>query len=99
MHAASNLLYAVVSLLWLLLVTRGFSHTSTPTSSFAPQGKYADAEALLKSSLDIQEKALGPNHPEVATSLNEMAGLFEAQVRVATPPPPCNLPSTFNKAC
>jgi len=34
------------------------------------QGQYAKAEPLHKRALAIREKALGPNHPDVATSLN-----------------------------
>ncbi len=43
------------------------------------QGKYAQAEPLHKRSLAIREKALGPNHPSVATSLNNLAALYEVQ--------------------
>ena len=45
------------------------------------QGRYADAEPLYKRSLAINEKALGPDHPDVATSLNNLAVLYEAQGR------------------
>ncbi len=37
------------------------------------QGKYAEAEPLNKRALAIMEKALGPEHPGVATSLNNLA--------------------------
>jgi Tfp pilus assembly protein PilF len=40
------------------------------------QGQYAQAEPLYKRSLAIMEKALGPEHPAVATSLENMAVLF-----------------------
>jgi len=44
------------------------------------KGRYAEyeAEALLKRerALAIQEKALGPDHPHVATSLNNLAALY-----------------------
>ncbi|CAN0535323.1 unnamed protein product, partial [Laminaria digitata] len=43
------------------------------------QGNYAEAGPLYKRSLAIDEKALGPEHPNVATSLNNLAGLFETQ--------------------
>jgi CHAT domain-containing protein/lipopolysaccharide biosynthesis regulator YciM len=43
------------------------------------QGKYNEAEPLAKRSLDIFEKALGPNHPDVATSLNNLAQLYYSQ--------------------
>ena len=45
------------------------------------QGKYDQAEPLYKRSLAIDEKVYGPDHPEVATDLNNWAGLLEAQVR------------------
>ena len=45
------------------------------------QGRYADAEPLFKRSLAINEKALGPEHPNVATSLNNLAALYESQGR------------------
>jgi hypothetical protein len=35
-------------------------------------GKYPDAEPLYKRALAIREKALGPNHPDVATALNDL---------------------------
>ena len=37
------------------------------------------AEPLHKRSLAILEKALGPEHPAVATSLNDLAKLYRAQ--------------------
>ncbi|CAB1113194.1 unnamed protein product [Ectocarpus sp. CCAP 1310/34] len=45
------------------------------------QGKYDDAEPLNERSQTIREKVLGPEHPDVAQSLNNRAGLLEAQVR------------------
>ena len=32
--------------------------------------------------MEIFEKVYGPNHPNVATTLNDRAGLFKAQVRM-----------------
>ncbi len=37
---------------------------------------YVTAEPLLNRALDIREKALGPDHPDVATSLNNIAELY-----------------------
>jgi hypothetical protein len=42
---------------------------------YKDQSRYADAEPLLKRSLAIREKALGPNHPHVAQSLNNLGNL------------------------
>ena len=43
------------------------------------QGKYEEAEPLYQRALAIKEKALGPDHPDVATSLNNLALLYKAQ--------------------
>src|ERR671925_51543 len=42
-------------------------------------GKYSDAEPLYQRSLLILQKILGPEHPRVATSLNNLAALYRAQ--------------------
>ena len=45
------------------------------------RGLYGDAEPLFQRSLAILEKALGPDHPDVATSLNNLATLYRNQGR------------------
>ena len=40
------------------------------------QGKYDDALPIALRALAIREKALGPEHPEVARSLNNVAELY-----------------------
>ena len=40
-------------------------------------GRYGDAEPLLEQSLAIRKKALGPEHPDVAESLNNLALLYQ----------------------
>jgi tetratricopeptide (TPR) repeat protein len=47
------------------------------------QGQYAKAEPLYQRSLAIREKALGPEHPDVAQSLNNLAALYKAQGQYA----------------
>ena len=51
------------------------------------QGRYSDAEPLYKRSLSIREKALGPDHPDVGTTLNNLAGLYRAQGRYSDAEP------------
>jgi Tfp pilus assembly protein PilF len=51
------------------------------------QGRYAEAEPLLKRALAIRETALGPDHPDVATSLNNLAMVYEGQGRHAEAEP------------
>ena len=40
------------------------------------QGQRRQAEPLYERALAIREKALGPNHPDVAESLNNLAVLY-----------------------
>ena len=47
------------------------------------QGKYAEAEPLYQRSLTIVEKALGPEHPDVATTLDNYAALLRKTDRNA----------------
>jgi len=43
------------------------------------QGKYVEAELLYQRALAINEKALGPSHPDTATTLNNLVGLYQNQ--------------------
>jgi tetratricopeptide (TPR) repeat protein len=43
--------------------------------SLVYQKRFGDAEAMLKSALAAREKVYGPNHPRVASSLNELGTL------------------------
>jgi CHAT domain-containing protein/Tfp pilus assembly protein PilF len=51
------------------------------------EGRYADAIPLAKEVLAIREEALGPDHLDVATSLNNLAGLYQQQGRYAEAEP------------
>src|SRR5262249_1004110 len=51
------------------------------------QGRYSDAEPLYKRSLATREKALGPDHPDVAVSLNNLAELYRTQGRYSDAEP------------
>ena len=50
-------------------------------NAYKAQGRYPEAEPLHKRSLAISEKVLGPDHPAVATSLNNLAELYRTQGR------------------
>jgi tetratricopeptide (TPR) repeat protein len=43
---------------------------------YREQGKYPHAEPLFQRALAISEKTLGPNHPNVATGLENLAQLY-----------------------
>src|SRR5262249_18473979 len=51
------------------------------------RAQYAEAEPLCKRALDIREKALGPEHPDTANSLNNLAALYYSQGRYAEAEP------------
>ena len=50
---------------------------------YRDQARYAEAEPLHKRALAIREKALGAEHPDVATNLNNLAELYRDQARYA----------------
>jgi tetratricopeptide (TPR) repeat protein len=51
------------------------------------QGKYNEAIPLAEQALAIRKKQLGDNHPDTATSLNNLAGLYRSQGRYAEAEP------------
>ena len=46
-------------------------------------GRHAEAEPLYKQAMEIRRTALGERHPDYATSLNNLAGLYDAMGRQA----------------
>lgn len=42
-------------------------------------GNYQESEKFLKRALELREKSLSPEHPDVAQSLNNLAGLYMEQ--------------------
>ncbi len=54
---------------------------------YRDQGKYAEAEPLYRRALAIDEKALGPEHPDVGQSLNNLAEGYHSQGRYAEAEP------------
>jgi len=47
---------------------------------FQKLGDYAQARPLYERILAIRERACGPDHPNTAMSLNNLAGLFKPRV-------------------
>lgn len=58
----------------------GNSIVYVTVSLLVEQGNIIAAELLYKRSLDIQERALGPDHPAVTTTLTNFAQLLVQQV-------------------
>lgn len=61
-------------------VCRQFPHRNHCLRIFLLQGKFFAASLLCNRSLDIRETALGPEHQDVAESLNNLTELLRAQV-------------------
>src|SRR5205823_2005317 len=53
------------------------------------QGKYAEAAPLYERALRIRENVLGPDHPDVADTLYNLAALYRTQRQVAKALPLC----------
>jgi len=54
---------------------------------YLAEGKYAQAELVYKRALAIEEKALGPDHPDLAKSLHNLALLYATQGQYAQAEP------------
>ena len=50
-------------------------------------GKYDRAVVVAKKALEVAEENVGPNHPDVATSLNNLAELYDTQGQYAQAEP------------
>ena len=64
------------------------STSTTSLCSTTLQGHFAEAEPLYKRALAIAEKALGADHPNVGTTLNNLAEMYRAQGHDAEAEPP-----------
>jgi CHAT domain-containing protein/Tfp pilus assembly protein PilF len=51
------------------------------------EGKYAEALPLAQSAVELAQKTVGADHPETATSLNNLAFLYESQGQYAKAEP------------
>jgi Tetratricopeptide repeat len=54
---------------------------------YGEQTRFAEAEALLRRALAIDERSFGADHPEVATDLNNLASLLQATNRLGEAEP------------
>ena len=54
---------------------------------FDARAQYGRAERMSRAALAIGERSLGPDHPEVATRLNNLAGLLKATNRLSEAEP------------
>ena len=56
-------------------------------SSLSQKGQYGEAEVVAKKALEVAERTAGPEHPDVATSLNNLALLYDTQGKYAEAEP------------
>lgn len=57
----------------------GLRHRAALASLLQAQGDFVAARPLFERTLAIYERVLGPEHPDTATSLNNLAHLLQAQ--------------------
>ena len=60
-------------------------------------GQYDRAVVVAKKALEVAEKNVGPNHPDVATSLNNLALLYHTQGQYASAEPLYKRALTINE--
>ena len=60
----------------VLIIRKPRSPSTGSPESCRSNGNYTAAEPLLLRALAIREKRLGPEHTEVATTLNNLAALY-----------------------
>ena len=71
----------------------GEGHPDTATSynnlaaNLQAQGKYADAEPLFRTALEIRRRVLGEGHPDTAPGYNNLAANLHAQGKHAEAEP------------
>jgi len=51
------------------------------------QGRYSEAAKVAEEALKVAEETFGPNHPDVAASLNNLASLYRLQDKYAEAEP------------
>ena len=61
--------------------------STTSPNSIRHTGRYAEAEPLYQRAIAIGEKTLGPDDPNLATRLNNLANLYQATGRYAEAEP------------
>ena len=76
---------SVVAISWSNAVCSGIPFLSVskmlPAHNCVGQGNLDEADPLLVRAIEIQERALSPDHPSLANSLGTRATVLKAQVR------------------
>ena len=61
---------------------------NTKSVTLYEQGRFPEAAKVAQEAVKAAEETFGTRHPNVATSLNNLAGLYEAQSKYAKAEPP-----------
>ena len=75
----------LLALAWQLLERNDSQGAYLANQVFGPLrnlGNFAEAEQLLREALSLDERTFGPNHPNVATCLNNLAALLHDSNRL-----------------
>ena len=72
---------------WALAQSAALMGAYNQFAALYEQGRYAEAERFARKALELSRKEFGPDHPHVATSLNNLAELYQAQGRYAVAKP------------
>ena len=64
-----------------------WDNLSQEANELSRAGKYEQAVVVARKALEVAEKNVGPNHPDVATSLNNLAVLYDTQGQYAQAEP------------
>ena len=76
--------YAVITKNLRALQKAKAKHAKGPAASFPPESRAASAEeAAVRRNLEALEETLGPNHPNVAEVVKELASFYAARDRAA----------------
>jgi tetratricopeptide (TPR) repeat protein len=92
-HSLRLKIIPIMFLSIFLLCTSAYSEEDLSESlnkqvvTFYQQGRYSEATEIAQEVLQLREKALGPDHPDVAISLNNLAAIYEAQGKYAEAEP------------
>ena len=91
MKALANKLFVIVMVVLLSASAYAqealWNELNKKTGTLYQQGQYSEAVKVAEKALKVAEDTFGANHPNVATSLNNLAELYRAQGRYADAEP------------
>ncbi len=82
-------LLILLSVLLVVACTKEYQWKRLNEQAFTlyQQGRYSEAAKVAEEALGVAERNFGPDHPHVAQSLNNLAGIYRAQGKYAEAEP------------